>query len=392
VPHYDYIIAGAGAAGLSLIYHLGQTALRDRRILLIDPSTSRSNDRTWCFWETQPGPFEAVVARSWDHLWVADAYGPVRMPIAPYRYKLIQGIDFYRFVDEWIAARPNIERLTGTVEQFVEREHGVAALVNGELYEASYAFSSIYRAEPPPRGYHHWLQHFKGWVITTPQPAFDPSAATFMDFRVPQYGDVRFGYVLPYNERTALVEYTVFSAQLESQQHYEAGLRQYLHETLAIRDYTISHVEYGVIPMSDTPMTLRPSPHVLHIGTAAGMSKPSTGYTFQRIQRQSAQITAQLLHDGTPFYRADPLSRHALMDSVLLNVLAQGRIPGHEVFAFLLRRNPIQRVLRFLDEQSALYEDIGLMATVYWPAFSAAAVDVLLGRIRHRLGQRPAGR
>jgi lycopene beta-cyclase len=57
---YDYLITGAGAAGLSLAYHLNQSGLSDKRILLIDRAPKTSNDRTWCFWEVQPGSFEAV--------------------------------------------------------------------------------------------------------------------------------------------------------------------------------------------------------------------------------------------------------------------------------------------------------------------------------------------
>ncbi|GAB3824620.1 hypothetical protein GCM10028895_33210 [Pontibacter rugosus] len=40
--HYDYIIAGAGAAGLSLLcYLLEEPALRQKKILLLDREKSR---------------------------------------------------------------------------------------------------------------------------------------------------------------------------------------------------------------------------------------------------------------------------------------------------------------------------------------------------------------
>jgi len=202
-----------------------------------------------------------------------------------------------------------------------------------------------------------------------------------MDFRIPQAGDVRFGYVLPFDTHTALVEYTIFSPQLVSQSEYEVGLQRYISGQLGIDQYDITHVEYGIIPMSDVPLPLRPSPHVLNIGTAGGMSKPSTGYTFQRIQRQTRQIVASLLKEGHPFYPQPLFNRHALMDSILLNVLDAGRTPGHRFFANLFRHNPIQRVLRFLDEETTITEDMALMSSVELMPFVVATLAVAWGRM-----------
>ncbi len=59
---YDYIITGMGCAGLSLAVHLLRKGCLDgKKLLLIDREKKERNDRTWCFWETSPGPFEDVV-------------------------------------------------------------------------------------------------------------------------------------------------------------------------------------------------------------------------------------------------------------------------------------------------------------------------------------------
>jgi len=60
--------------------------------------------------------------------------------------------------------------------------------------------------------YHDLLQHFIGWEISTPQPAFSPQAATFLDFRTPQGVAMRFFYVLPFMAHRALVEYVACPA------------------------------------------------------------------------------------------------------------------------------------------------------------------------------------
>lgn len=392
MEHYDYIIAGGGAAGLSLVYHLGQAGLLDRRVLLIDQERKERNDRTWCFWEAGAGPFEPVVARSWDHLWFHGDGGSRRLSIAPYRYKLIQGGDFYRFMDGWLAGQPAVTRLRGRVTAIDERPGGVAVAVDGRLYTGDWAFSSILGRLPEAPGYVTLLQHFKGWVVTAPAPAFDAGAATFMDFRVEQGGHTRFVYVLPFDAHTALVEDTYFSPAVLPDAVYDEGLRRYIGERLGLSSYTVGHVEFGVIPMTDRPFPRRPSRHVMAIGTAGGMTKASTGYTFQRIQRQSRRIARSLRESGQPFYDEPPLGRHALMDSVMLDVLDGGRESGRAFFERLFRRNSPQRVLRFLDEDSSLAEDLALMATVNIPAFTAATLGVAGRRAQMALGLRAPSR
>ncbi len=376
---FDFIFTGGGASGLSLLYHLGQAGLLGRT-LLIDQAPKQRNDRTWCFWEYRPGPFEHVVAHAWDYLWLHAGSHAERVAIAPYRYKMIQGSDFYRFMEAWLAEQPGITRRYGRVEQIIDRGDGVTVQVDGEALHGRWAFNSIYTPGPRLPTYTYWLQHFKGWVITAPRPVFDPHAATFMDFRVEQGDEVRFVYVLPFDAHTALVEYTFFSAELVPQEVYETGLRRYLAERLKLSSYAIEHVEYGVIPMTDAPFARQPGPNICNIGTAGGMTKASTGYTFQRIQRHSAQIVQSLRSSGQPFARDPDLPRHALMDSVLLNVLDSGHERGKAFFERLFRENSPQQVLRFLDEESSLLEDLALMSTVNMPAFVRSTIDVAARR------------
>ncbi len=381
---YDYLITGAGAAGLSLAYHLNQAGLSDKRILLIDRAPKTGNDRTWCFWEDRPGSFEALVFRAWDCIGVYSPDFCARLDIRPYRYKMIRAVDFYRFMDDWLAEQPNIARVWAEVVS-VETigEHAVVRTKSGEVYRGAWAFNSIplIKVTPQP-AYHHLLQHFLGWVIRTTQPAFEPEVATLMDFRVEQSGDTRFVYVLPFDAHTALVEYTVFSPALLTRDEYARPLAGYVNQQLGIADFEVQHEEFGVIPMTDAPFPSRSGARVYHIGTAGGDTKPSTGYTFRRIQRRTQRIAWSLRQSGAPPDDRQPTSaRHALLDSTLLNVLSRGRLPGWRVFADLFARNPPQRVLRFLDEDTTLPEDLLIMSSVNLPAFLAATADVLRSRL-----------
>ncbi|MCS6847624.1 MAG: lycopene cyclase family protein [Anaerolineae bacterium] len=381
---FDYIIAGAGAAGLSLVYHLHQAGLTDKRILLLDRAPKTANDRTWCFWEVGEGTFEPVVFRRWERLAFHGEDFSTVLEIAPYRYKMIRGGDFYRFMAQWLDAQPNIARAYAEVTGVeTEGNEAVVRTNDGRAYHGAWAFNSILLdplAQRPT--YHYLLQHFLGWVIWTPACAFDPNVATLMDFRVDQADDTRFVYVLPFDAHTALVEYTVFSRELLPRSDYVRQLEAYINDRLRITDYETQHEEFGVIPMTDAPFPARRGARVINIGTAGGCTKPSTGYTFQRIQRRAQRIAQALKATGRPDVATPPLhKRYQLFDSALLNVLDEGRERGRRVFTDLFARNPPQRVFRFLDEDTTPTEDVQIMSSVNIPAFVAATADALRRRL-----------
>ncbi len=383
---WDYIICGAGASGLALAYQLGQVGLQHKRVLLLEKTQKTQNDRTWCFWEVGDNPFESVVHKRWNNIWFHGPGLERRFDISPYAYKMIRGADYYRHMLDWIQTQPNIELRYGEVQDVQETPAGARVRFNNDWLNASWVFNSIYQPAAPIKGFHYLLQHFKGWLIRAEQPVFDVNAATFMDFRVPQNHETRFVYVLPTDAHTALIEYTLFSRSVLPDHEYDDALRAYLRDFLNLKHFEIQETEFGIIPMTDAPFPERSSPHVIHIGTAGGRSKASTGYTFQRILRQSRTM-AQNLRDFSEPLRPKPLfDRHAWQDAIMLRVLDEKRQGGAEFFSDLFKKNTPQHVLRFLDEDTSVIQDLQLMSSVDIPVFTKAAFEVIGSRLR-RLGR-----
>jgi len=107
--HYDYIILGAGLSGLTLAYRMAQDPFFDTTsILIIDQSTKEENDRTWCFWESQPDIFEAIVSHQWPTIGFKSPVFSDDITIKPYAYKKIEGADFYAFAKAYLATKPHI--------------------------------------------------------------------------------------------------------------------------------------------------------------------------------------------------------------------------------------------------------------------------------------------
>ena len=379
-PRYDLLVAGAGLAGFAALRALERHGLGDLRVLLVDAVPRRGDDRTWCFWETAPGPFEDLVAHRWDGL---EVYGPdgvqQRLAPAPYTYKMIRGADFFEHHERWLERRPQVERRVGRVAGVRTEGDRAVADVDGERVEAAWALDATAVPQEVPVGYHKLLQHFLGWQIATARPVFDPGVATFMDFRVPQEGGTCFVYVLPTDPHRALVEYTVFSSEVWPRERYEARLRAYL-EGRGWGGYRVERTEVGVIPMTYRPFPATRGARVRTMGTAGGLTKASTGYTFTRVLRHAEALARGWASAGAPPVLRAGRPRNALMDAVLLRGLATGRQDGASFFARLFARNPAPRVFAFLDEDTTPADEMRLMLGVNVPLFWRLGVEVVGAR------------
>ena len=384
---FDYLIIGGGASGLSLAYHLAQEPrLASKRVLLVEAEATKADDRTWRYWAAGDAPFAAVEAHSWGQLLVRAPGFEQVLTLAPYRYRMVRAGDFYAFVNAALVARPTqFERWTGQVATVAEAPDGqgaIATLADGRRVQAQYAFDSrLPKLVREPGRYRYLEQHFLGWEIEADYDAFDPQTAQFMDFEVPQHGQVRFVYALHFAPRRALVEFTIFSENLLAKAEYEAELRTYLARRVGEGRYRILAEEAGSIPMTDHPLPARQSPHVLNLGTRGGRSKPSSGYTFARVQRHSARLVAALASTGHP--PANPTGdqwQFRLFDTLLLDIMQRQGETVRNIFRQLFERNPVQRILRFLDEETTWAENLQIMNSVRpWP-FLRSIGQVLRGR------------
>lgn len=381
--HVDLIIAGGGMAGLSLLHQLRRAGLTDLSVLLLDREEKRSNDRTWCFWETRPGPFEEIVSQKWAQVRIhGGPEKPLVLPLEGYTYKMIRGLDFYRFMDARLAADARTERRIDAVREIRDEGDRVRVLTDRGEYTAGMAFDSTWRMPMDAPGRHHLLQHFYGQVIRTQRPVFDPTLPDLMHFGIPQNNQCRFIYVLPFAPDRALVEFTVFSEDLLDREAYAKALDAYLFEALGPVNRVVEETEFGVIPMSDEPVKEFVSPRIVRIGTSGGYTNPATGFTFYNTQKRLAELIAHYRKTGSwQAPRSLWQQRFGLYASVMLNVLQKNRVPAPDMFYDLYRKNPIDRVFRFLDGESSFPEELKLMRSTAIRHFLLASMDVLRRRL-----------
>jgi lycopene beta-cyclase len=381
---YDYIIAGAGCAGLSLLYHiLKDEQLKSSRILVLDRTEKTDNDRTWCYWEKGEGVFEDIVHHEWSKLEFHAPEFTRAFEMKDYSYKMIQGIDFYKYVMELVEAFDNVDfKYEDIIQIGVENDVAIVKTSQGE-YQGGYVFNSTTLFNPKMDKENSLLQHFQGWVIKTEEATFDSSVGTLMDFRLDQEHGDTFMYVLPTSEHEALVEYTLFSPEILDKKLYAEALQDYIHKYLGIKNFQIIHEEYGVIPMSlaHFEKNVDNQRRIVNIGTAGGHTKASSGYTFQFIQKNCSSILLDLKKDTFPLQKLSFRDKmFAWYDRTLLDVIINDKMRGSDIFAIMFKKLSPERILAFLGNESKFIEDIKIMNSVpLWP-FISSGIKQLFSR------------
>ena len=377
---YDYIICGAGAAGLSLALRLANEKFRHLKILILDQSEKSGNDHTWCFWESENSIYDHILSNRFSKInFFAPKYSATKTT-APYHYKMLQSAPFYDYVWKRIAEHNNISFIKDKVSKVDESPNGVTVFTSKGKYISSYVFSSLFSGTINKDQHLYVSQHFKGWFIKTDEFQFDPRTATFMDFRIDQSGDTRFFYVLPLNEKEALVEIAVFSNDLMHIDDYDPLIRDYIKDYIGSFKYEIREKEYGVIPMTCYPFWEHLSSRVFPIGTAGGAVKPSSGFAFKRIQQHSDRIANAILKDtDIRNTYADFRNRFYLYDKILLDVILHQKMSGSDVFTHLFSKNDSASIFKFLDGDTHISEEIRIFSTLPVSPF-------LRGWMRQKIG------
>jgi lycopene beta-cyclase len=69
--------------------------------------------------------------------------------------------------------------------------------------------------------------------------------------------------------------------------------------------------------------------------------------------------------------------RFKFYDDTLLYILYHHKVAGEKIFTRLFQKNDIHRLLRFLDNESSLADDLGIISTLPTLPFLKAALHQL---------------
>ena len=389
VDTVDAVVVGGGASGLSLVCHLAAAGWHGD-VLLVDDGAVPPDAPAWAYWSRGEGLLDGAASPGSDRLRVRGPGLDRTFDLGPYRYRTITGPRLRQAADLLLAGAPGTRQVPGRVTEV--SQDGVGALVRVEPLDGSaprtvrtrWVFDSVGPeiADPPATTPH---LEFVGHRVECDADVFDPAVPTLMDFRTDQSAGLAFLYVLPTSPRAALVEHTRFvvpGGRARPDADHQAALSRALAD-LGASHHRVVGVEQGTIPLHVAPPD-RPAGCVVPLGTPAGMVKASTGYGYDRIQRHSAHIARSLVRRGHPFDVPGPDRWHRGLDALLLEVVRDEPEAVVAVFSRLFAKNPAERVLAFLDEDTTLLEELLLFCTLPVAPYRRAVVRRLRRAERSR--------
>lgn len=372
---YDFIITGFGCAGMSFVYHLLDSQFKNSRILVIDSSNKNTNDRTWCYWAEKPlsiHPKNSPIV-SWQNISISIGKKTLKKQLGALNYFHIKSSDFYSEIKQRISLFPNVHFVVDTVS-FIKDNNAksvsVKTLENG-TYLGKKVFNSIPDDPILPEKNRILRQVFLGWQVKTQKPCFETDTAVMMNFLGNSTGKTDFFYLLPFSPTEALIEYTVFTTEHLDVQKMEFALKTYISQRLGQKNIAISFKEAGIIPMTTYTFNKNKHPNITHLGTVAGCSKPSTGYTFHTIQKHCASIVRILEKN-----KINPASlefkrkkRFSFYDNIILNIAKKWPSKLPPLFFNLFEKNSGPEILRFLNEETSFIHELKLLSRLDFSIF-----------------------
>jgi len=342
MKEFDYIIIGGGCAGLSLAYELDlHSKLKDKTLAIVEHRDEYKRDKTWSFWKVSPHNFEDCTIKSWDNFTINIPSHLKHVDCKNMPYQTIDSGLFYQKIIDKIKQNNNI--------YFFKN-------INEVNTENSFIFNSV--GDTIDNKSSLW-QHFSGIEIETSKHFFDEKIFNLMDFDCDQKNSVHFFYTLPFSKKKALVETTWISdLNNTSLNDYDIQLKDYIEDKLKIKNYKINYKETGAIPLFH-PNNIKKL-NQIEIGTAGGMTRLSTGYTFLNIQEQSKYIRKNIENiKDTKIFSIE--RKYEFLDNIFLKVLKKNPEKMSQIFYKMFNSSP-NTVINFLSNKSNILEDISIIS------------------------------
>lgn len=349
---FDCIICGSGISGSYLAYCLNKASVKNiKNILVLDNRAQKdrqTSTKNLSFWSKDTFPFSECAEKTWKKVAIHDAKNYLTFGLNSYRYySLSEGALQTRM---WESLKKN-NKLFFKNEYIVSicEENNLGCVkTEGHTYYGKYIFDSV--SVPECDGSKTRMQG-KSWRIRFIEHVFDSSAVSFMDFRTLNTKELMFFYILPFSKTEAIIEVAHFASTSAKQQDYEHLLHRYLSAAYAGKTYKYrenigTKNSYSMfVPKS------RKNGHVIRIGRAAGLIKPTSGFGVIKIFKDTDKLVYALANDlpiprvysGIPYWLSDIcmtfMTRHTNIDS--------------SFFISLFKNHSADTILSFLNEESS---------------------------------------
>ena len=340
MKEFDYIIIGGGCAGLSLAYELDlHQKLSNKTLAIIEPRANYKRDKTWSFWKISAHNFEDCVKKSWIEFSIKTPSDSKFIKCNNFPYQSIDSGLFYKKINERLEKNKNIKFFKNMDDLNTNN---------------SFIFNSVPTLQ---NNSSNLWQHFHGIEIQTDEDFFNDDTVDLMDFDCDQRKNVHFFYVLPFSKNKAMIETTWLSKEDESLKDYESQIKNYI-KHLGLKNYKINFKEEGAIPLFNP--VCEKKKNKINIGTAGGMTRLSTGYTFLNIQEHSKYIRMNIENiQNAKKYEIG--KKYQVLDKIFLKVLKKHPEKMPDIFSNMFTVS-YSAAIKFLSNKSNILEDLSIIS------------------------------
>ncbi len=356
MKEFDFVIIGGGCAGLSLAYELEtHDKLSNKTLAIIENRNEYKRDKTWSFWKVFDHNFEDCVIKKWNSFTINTSQDTHELNSSEFPYQSIDSGKFYKKINSTLSNNSNISFFRNLSEINTDK-----SIIFNSIFEDKIDTSELW-------------QHFQGIEIVTEKNIFDDKILNLMDFNCDQKNDVHFFYTLPFSKNRALIETTWFSdLKSQSLMNYDQQLDDYIKNNLGIKNYKINFTEKGAIPLFYPHV--RKDKRVINIGSAGGMTRLSTGYTFLNIQEHSRYLRKNIEKiENKNIFRLD--KKYEFLDKVFLKVLKNNPEKMPIIF-YKMFHNSANTVIKFLSNKSNFLEDLKIISKMPKLIFLKALINL----------------
>ena len=321
-------VIGGGIAGLSLSRELAQYPDLPGPVVISDPRSQYTNDRTFAFWflaseRDQLKPYFSV-----DRWSISTTDQQLTQQSQRYRYGIRDAGSVYDEALQAIDAHPQMTRRIETVQSPPRATH-------------------CYDSRPPSITDFKIIQAFAGTEIRCAEP-HNLTTVGLMDALTCVNHRVRFRYLIPIDAHRLLVEHTEFTAEPSDLDALEALNLQWINESYPSAQVT--RTEKASIPMGYRQAL---SHFGTPIGARGGMTRPATGYGYRTIQYWAKAEAARLVQSNQSRV-FKPSTVHHWMDHLFLDLIRDRPDVVPQIFIAMGRRLSGDQFAQFMMREGLI--------------------------------------
>ena len=355
---YDLVVIGAGLSSLMFLNRYLKK-FKHHSILILEQKEKVEKNQTFCVWEG-PGlnsiqkSFNLKPKKTWDKIFIKHHDKELKRDISPYKYVCFDGYNTLKHLIEDYSDQLEIKR--NIVVEKIEKKHNLYIIYSkNKLFKGNYVVDSRNNYAETDIESAHIKQAFVGHEIQVSKNTFTPDRATIMSF-TDNSQEVEFTYILPFSNKKALIETTIFSKNpnlKDIERKHKTILKAY-------KNHKVIRIEKAIIPMAIIKTDSKDG--VLKIGTGAGMVRPSSGYSMRRIA--SWILNVRIIKLNAMNHKHYQYNQNWLLnwlDSIFLKVIYFYPKQSPDLFMQLFSKVSMPSLIRFLSDKPTIIDVIKVL-------------------------------